>query len=296
MSQDPTSRGPATVRPGEPADTSTAPAGEPVSGGDAPVPAGAAAPAPESAARQAAPAARHGRLHLIPVSLGEAPTGRWLPTEAHEVASRLDTYVAENAKTARAFLKQIGTVRPIQEITIHTLTAKTSASEIDGWLRPLRKGGEIGLVSEAGCPAVADPGARVVAAAHALGIEAVPWVGPSSILLGLMASGLDGQRFAFHGYAPVQDLERAKQLKAWEQHSARHSQTQILIETPYRNRALYSTLTQSLRGDTRLCVARALTTDAAWIKTLTINEWKQRAVPDLDKRPTLFLYLAAAGR
>lgn len=236
-----------------------------------------------------------GRLHLIPVALGESPTARWLPAEAQEVAGRLDTYIAENAKTARAFLKQVGTVRPIQEITIHTLAEKTSASDIDAWLRPLRRGGEIGLVSDAGCPAVADPGARVVAAAHAMGIEAVPWVGPSSILLGLMASGLDGQRFAFHGYAPVQEGERARQLKAWEQHSAKESQTQILIETPYRNRAMFATLTQSLRPDTRLCVARALTTDAAWVRTRTIGEWKQQTPPDLDKLPTLFLYLATRG-
>ncbi|MBU4612926.1 SAM-dependent methyltransferase [Achromobacter sp. GG226] len=231
-------------------------------------------------------------MHLIPVSLGDAPSTRWLPAEAQEVAGRLDTYIAENAKTARAFLKQVGTVRPIQEITIHTLAEKTSAGDIDSWLRPLRRGGEIGLVSEAGCPAVADPGARVVAAAHALGIEAVPWVGPSSILLGLMASGLDGQRFAFHGYAPVQEAERARQLKAWEQLSAKHSQTQILIETPYRNRAMFATLTQHLRGDTRLCVARALTTDAAWVRTKTIEDWKRSPPPELDKLPTLFLYLA----
>src|SRR5690606_32745247 len=117
-------------------------------------------------------------------------------------------------------------------ITIHTLGAKTPAAEIESWLAPLSEGGDIGLVSEAGCPAVADPGARVVAAAHAMGVDVNPWVGPSSILLGLMASGLDGQRFAFHGYAPVQDGDRARQLKVWEQASARGSQTQILIETP----------------------------------------------------------------
>ncbi len=246
-----------------------------------------AAPAPPATARQAP-----GTLHLIPVGLGDAPVDRWLPAQARELAARLDCYIAENAKTARAFLKQISAVRPLQEITIHTLGEKTSAGEIDGWLKPLRQGGEIGLVSEAGCPAVADPGARVADAAHRMGLHVRPWVGPSSILLGLMASGLDGQRFAFHGYAPVEPGERARQLRAWEQSSARNNQTQMLIETPYRNAAMFSTLVASLRGDTRLCVARSLTTDDEWIRTATIADWKSRPAPDLDKKPTLFLYLA----
>ncbi|MBV7481954.1 SAM-dependent methyltransferase [Bordetella sp. BOR01] len=234
-----------------------------------------------------------GTLHLIPVSLGESPPERWLPSDARTLAGALDTYIAENAKTARAFLKQIGTVRPLQEITIHTLTAKTDAGQVQQWLAPVRQGQDLGLVSEAGCPAVADPGATVVAAAHRLGIAVRPWVGPSSILLGLMASGLDGQRFAFHGYAPVDPAERAKQLRSWEQHSARHHQTQLLIETPYRNAAMFATLLATLRGDTRLCVARSLTTDDEWIRTHSIADWKTRPVPELDKRPTLFLYLAA---
>ncbi|MGE8619154.1 MAG: SAM-dependent methyltransferase, partial [Achromobacter spanius] len=135
-----------------------------------------------------------GALHLIPVSLGDAPPERWLPADVRALAGRLDTYIAENAKTARAFLKLIGTTRPLQEITIHTLTDKIDAGQINAWLAPVKQGAEIGLVSEAGCPAVADPGAKVVDAAHRLGIAVRPWVGPSSILLGLMASGLDGQR------------------------------------------------------------------------------------------------------
>lgn len=233
-----------------------------------------------------------GTLHLIPVSLGPAAPERWLPADVRALAGTLDTYVAENAKTARAFLKQIGTVRPLQEITIHTLSPKTDAGQIQQWLAPMRDGHDIGLVSEAGCPAVADPGATVVAAAHRLGIPVRPWVGPSSILLGLMASGLDGQRFAFHGYAPVDPGERAKQLRAWEQHSARHHQTQLLIETPYRNAAMFATLLSALRGDTRLCVARSLTTDQEWVRTYSISDWKKAPAPDLDKQPTLFLYLA----
>ncbi|VGO09037.1 Tetrapyrrole methylase family protein [plant metagenome] len=234
-----------------------------------------------------------GTLHLIPVGLGDAPVDSWLPADARALAARLDTYIAENAKTARAFLKQVGAVRPIQEITIHTLEARTDISQLREWIKPLKAGAEIGLVSEAGCPAVADPGARLVELAHAGGHTVKPWVGPSSILLGLMASGLDGQRFAFHGYAPVNPEERARQLKTWEQQSARANQTQMLIETPYRNGAMFGTLLASLRGDTRLCIARSLTTPTEWIRTQTIAQWKQGPAPDLDKQATLFLFLAA---
>jgi len=234
-----------------------------------------------------------GTLHLIPVGLGAAPTETWLPTAAREAAGRLHTYIAENAKTARAFLKLAGTQRPLQEITIHTLDAKVDAQQMRAWLQPLAEGGEIGLVSEAGCPAVADPGARVVAVAHDMGIRVMPWVGPSSILLGLMASGLDGQRFAFHGYAPIDPAERARQLKAWEQSSRKFGQTQILIETPYRNDAMLATLKQTLQPGTRLCVARSLTTPEQWIQTHPISRWKSMDAPDLARKPAIFLFQAA---
>ncbi|HLU03817.1 MAG TPA: SAM-dependent methyltransferase [Advenella sp.] len=229
-------------------------------------------------------------LHLLPVSLGSAPLEQWLPAGARQQASILKTYIAENAKTARAYLKQTGTESAIQDITIHTLGAKTPAADIRRWLT--ETSGDIGLVSEAGCPAVADPGARVVLMAHQLGIEVVPWVGPSSILLGLMASGLDGQRFTFHGYVPIAPAERGKQLKTWEQLSSRHNQTQLFIETPYRNMAMFATLIEALNPATKLCVARALTTTDEWIRTDTIAGWKRRPQPDLDKFPTLFLFLA----
>jgi 16S rRNA (cytidine1402-2'-O)-methyltransferase len=234
-----------------------------------------------------------GTLHLIPVGLGTAPTETWLPAAAREAAARLHTYIAENAKTARAFLKLVGTERPLQEITIHTLDAKVDAQQMRAWLQPLAQGGEIGLVSEAGCPAVADPGARVVAAAHDMGIRVMPWVGPSSILLSLMGSGLDGQRFAFHGYAPIDPAERARQLKAWEQASRKLEQTQILIETPYRNDAMLATLKQTLQPATRLCVARSLTTSEQWIQTHPVSKWKTMAAPDLARKPAIFLFQAA---
>lgn len=235
----------------------------------------------------------HGTLHLIPVGLGDVPPASWLPEDVRMLAGRLDTYIAENAKTARAFLKIIGTARPLQEITIHTLAKDTDVRQMRQWLEPLRAGGEIGLVSEAGCPAVADPGARVVAMAHALDLRVAPWVGPSSLLLGLMASGLDGQRFAFHGYAPVKPDERSRSLKAWEAASRQHCQTQLFIETPYRNQAMFQSLLQTLKGDTQLCVARSLTTPDEWIRTYSIAQWKQRPAPELARQPTLFLFLAA---
>ena len=238
--------------------------------------------------------ASRGVLHLIPVGLGEAPINDWLPHEAQALAGQLNTYIAENAKTARAFLKLTPLTHPLQDITIHELTPRVDDTTLQGWLTPLRSGGSIGLVSEAGCPAVADPGARAVAIAHQWGITVKPWVGPSSILLGLMASGLDGQRFAFHGYAPVDAGERTKQLKAWELISSKQRQTQILIETPYRNQAMFTSLLEHLKGNTRLCVARALTTPDEWVRTFNVAQWKNQSVPQLDKFPTLFLFQAAA--
>jgi 16S rRNA (cytidine1402-2'-O)-methyltransferase len=226
------------------------------------------------------------------VGLGDAPIDYWLPAEIRTLAAGLDTYIAENAKTARAFLKQVGTIRPLQDITIHTVTDRTPMAQIREWLHILHQGKDIGLVSEAGCPAVADPGARIVLATHQLGLTVRPWVGPSSILLALMASGLEGQRFAFHGYAPVDPTQRSRQLQTWEQASARQHQTQILIETPYRNAALFNALLATLRDDTHLCIARSLTTAEEWIRTQKIVTWKKQPTPDLNKKPTLFLYLA----
>lgn len=234
-----------------------------------------------------------GTLHLIPVGLGEAPINQWLPTQAQIQAGGLSTYIAESAKVARAFLKLTPLSHPLQDITIHELNARVEDDVLKSWLAPLQSGQDIGLVSDAGCPAVADPGARAVALAHQMGAPVKPWVGPSSILLGLMASGLDGQRFAFHGYAPVEPTERAKQLRTWEQTSAKQKQSQLFIETPYRNQAMFNSLIEHLKGNTRLCVARSVTTPDEWIRTLTIAQWKSQPAPALDKHPTLFLFQAA---
>lgn len=231
-------------------------------------------------------------LHLIPVALGDSAPERWLPQVAREIAAQLRFFIAENAKSARAFLKLIGTEVPLQDITIHTLRADTTTQEICDWLTAVPKDQDLGLVSEAGCPAVADPGALVVAQAHIRGLRVLPWTGPSSIMLGLMASGLQGQRFAFHGYAPVKAHERDTQLRAWESTSHKYQQTQILIETPYRNQALFEALLTVLRDTTRLCVASSLTCADEAIRTLSVKEWRKVGAPDFERRPTLFLFLA----
>jgi 16S rRNA (cytidine1402-2'-O)-methyltransferase len=235
----------------------------------------------------------HGTLHLMPVGLGSAPIEQWLPGSAQAKAGLLSCYIAENAKTARVFLKLLSLARPLQDITIHELSPRVDEAQLQTWLQPLRSGLDIGLVSEAGCPAVADPGARAVTIAHNWGVTVKPWVGPSSILLGLMASGLEGQRFVFHGYAPVDATDRSRQLQVWEQTSGRQKQTQLLIETPYRNLAMFNSLIEHLKGNTRLCVARSLTTSDEWIRTLTVTQWKSQPKPELDKHPTLFLFQAA---
>jgi len=231
-------------------------------------------------------------LHLIPVGLANTPCDSWLPADTRRVAAQLEIYIAENARSARAFLKQIGTEHPLQSILIHSLDARTDVRDMRTWLAPLGQGKAIGLVSEAGCPAVADPGARVVALAHAAGHAVIPHVGPSSILLGLMASGLDGQRFSFHGYAPVKPPERARQLRQWETQSRRLQQTQILIETPYRNMAMFDTLLQTLAPATRLCIACELTGPGEWIRTRTVDAWRNGPRPELAKRACLFLFQA----
>ncbi|MGB6243100.1 MAG: SAM-dependent methyltransferase [Castellaniella sp.] len=232
-------------------------------------------------------------LHLIPVGLGDSAPDRWLPQAAQEITAQLRYFIAENAKSARAFLKLIGTQVPLQDITIHTLKADSTPQDIRAWLDAVPADQDLGLVSEAGCPAVADPGSLVVAQAHARGMRVLPWTGPSSIMLGLMASGLQGQRFAFHGYAPVKAHERDTQLRAWESVSHKQQQTQILIETPYRNQAMFDALLQTLRDTTRVCIASALTCPDESIQTRTVAQWRKAGAPDFDKKPTLFLFLAS---
>ena len=218
-----------------------------------------------------------------------------LPRDVIAIALKLDHYIAENAKTARAFLKSIGITRPLQEISIQELNKHSDSSAqmvaVQDLLAPLRAGHDAGLVSEAGAPAVADPGALVVAAAHASGIQVRPLVGPSSLLLGLMASGLNGQKFSFHGYLPQDKSARVKMIQELERESKRANMTQLFIETPYRNQALFDDLLATLAPATRLSIAANLTGPTEHIRTCTMTQWRAQT-HELERSPTLFLFLA----
>jgi len=225
-----------------------------------------------------------GKLYLIPVSIGGEDTASQVTPAALAAARKLRTFIAENPKSARSFLKAIGHPRPLQQIAFHTLDEHTR--DIGPLLTLLLEGEDCGLMSEAGCPAVADPGAALVRCAHEAGVIVVPLAGPSSILLALMASGMDGQCFAFHGYLPVDRLERARRLKELDTQAA--GATQIFIETPYRNAALLQSLLEHCRSDTLLCLAADLTLPAESIHTRTIAEWKRKP-PDVNRRLVVFL-------
>ena len=233
-----------------------------------------------------------GTLFLIPTTLGDSALAAVIPQEVQQHVRALDYFVAENPKTARAYLKQIGTAKALQELHIATLNEHTPDEAIAGLAAPLRAGHDLGVVSEAGCPGIADPGAKLVLYAHRHAIRVVPLVGPSSILLALMASGLNGQRFVFHGYLPVAEMEREKALRELEKQSRRLQQTQIFIETPYRNQKLLQSILGACANATLLCVAAEITLPGEDIRTMSVAAWK-KTPPQLDRRPALFLLLAA---
>jgi len=229
-----------------------------------------------------------GKLYLIPSSLGNN-TVHTIPQYVKEIAHTLDIFIAERAKTARHFLKALETPVPFNDMTFYELNKRTTPEELKHFLIDAEKGKNVGLLSEAGCPAIADPGAVIVELAHKKGIEVVPFVGPSSILLALMASGLNGQNFAFVGYIGVKKGERAKDIKRLEQLAHRQQQTQLFIETPYRNMSMCEDLLKTLSPTTRLCIAANLTLETEWIKTKTVQEWKKTTLPNLHKVPAIFL-------
>jgi 16S rRNA (cytidine1402-2'-O)-methyltransferase len=232
-------------------------------------------------------------LYLIPVALGESAWPDYLPQASRDIASTLHHFAVENAKSARAELKRIGHPLPLRELAIEQLPEKPTTADIERLLAPLREGHDLGLMSEAGCPGVADPGALLVRRAHELGIPVRPLVGPSSLLLALMASGLDGQRFAFHGYLPAREPERSRRITELERESQKNTQTQLFIETPYRNAALFDALLTACRPQTLLCVASDLSLPTEMVRTRRVADWRQAQRPDLDKRPTVFLLLSA---
>ena len=231
-------------------------------------------------------------LYLIPSALGETPWPAYLPAATRDIVCRLTCFVVENAKTARAELKRLGHPLPLRDIAIEQLSEKPTPADIERLLAPLLAGEDIGLLSEAGCPAVADPGALLVRRAHDLGIQVKPLIGPSSLLLALMASGLDGQRFAFHGYLPAREPERSRRIAELEKESGRLRQTQLFIETPYRNGVLLEALLTVCRPSTRLCIAADLSLPSEQVISRAIADWQRLARPQLDRRPTVFLLLS----
>lgn len=232
-----------------------------------------------------------GSLYLLPNTLGETAATTVIPGAVLDRARALDYFVAEDPKSARAFLKRIGTTRALQGIRIERLDHNTRARDVALLLEPVLAGRDAGLLSEAGMPAVADPGANLVRLAHERGVRVVPLSGPSSILLALCASGLEGQRFAFHGYLPVPEAELAQALKRLERDSQRLRQTQILIETPYRNERTFGIIVRTLAPDTLVCIATDLSLASESVRTRTVADWRKQA-PKLKGRPTVFLFSA----
>ena len=229
-----------------------------------------------------------GRLYLVPSALGGRDVTSILPQATLEHARRITHFIAENPKSARAFLKAVGHPAPLQSMQIDTLDEHTPVSRIPALLHPLYHGNDCGLLSEAGAPAVADPGALLVRAAHAAGIAVVPLVGPSALLLAVMASGMNGQRFAFHGYLPVKPAERAKRLTELENESGRGGITQLFIEAPYRNDGLFAAILATCRADTALGLATDLTLPTEDVRVRSVWEWAKDR-PVLARRPTVFL-------
>ena len=229
-----------------------------------------------------------GILFLIPNTLGENAPDEVIPQKVIETAKRLRHFIVEDVRTVRRYLRRIDRTFPIDDSQFFELNQHTDRSKIEPYIKPLLDGNDMGIISEAGCPAVADPGADIVALAHRKGIRVVPLVGPSSILLAQMASGFNGQSFAFVGYLPIEAAERQKRLRKLEHRAKEENQTQLFIETPYRNMKLFDELTATLKGDTRLCIACDITLESEYIETRTIGEWKQKKPQDLNKRPTIF--------
>lgn len=227
-------------------------------------------------------------LFLIPVTLGETDHAKVLPIYNREIILQIRHFIVENIRTARRFLKKTDPAIVIDDLTFYELNKHTTPEQVGGYLAPLAKGEHVGIISEAGCPAIADPGADVVAIAQRQHYPVVPLVGPSSILMALMASGFNGQSFAFQGYLPIEGNERTQAIKKLENRIYAEHQTQIFIETPYRNDKLADELIRLCRPSTRLCIASNITCDDESIHTRTMQEWKGK-LPDMHKKPTIFL-------
>jgi len=227
-------------------------------------------------------------LFLIPATLGETEINRVLPPYNREIILQIKYFIVENIRSARRFLKKTDNTINIDELTFFELNKHTSPDTISSFINPIYDGHSIGVISEAGCPAIADPGSDVVAIAQKKNIPVIPLVGPSSIVMSLMVSGFNGQSFVFHGYLPVDSNERILKLKSLEQRVYTENQTQLFIETPYRNQKLLEDILKTCKPSTKLCIAADITCEGEYIKTKTISEWKKQ-LPDLEKRPCIFL-------
>jgi len=227
-------------------------------------------------------------LYLIPTSLGDTDFSRILPTYNNEIISKIKHFIVEDVRTARRFLKKANQQIIIDELHFYELNQHTNAEQISSYLQPLQAGNDMGIISEAGCPAIADPGAEVVSMAQKQHFKVIPLVGPSSILLALMASGFNGQSFAFSGYLPVQTTDRVKALKKLENKIYNENQSQLFIETPYRNMKMLDDIVTHCQPLTKLCIATDITLQTEYIVTKTVKDWKTNK-PDLNKRPTIFI-------
>jgi len=230
----------------------------------------------------------HPSLFLIPVTLGETEHRNVLPEYNRDVILQIKHFIVENIRSARRFLKKTDPSIIIDDLSFYELNKHTSAEQLTGYLKPLSDGQSVGIISEAGCPAIADPGADIVAIAQRKKYKVVPLVGPSSILMALMASGFNGQSFAFHGYLPIDASARTERIKVLESRIYSEHQTQLFIETPYRNEKLLDDLIRICKPSTKLCVASNITCNDEMIRTLPVKEWKNKK-PELNKRPTIFL-------
>jgi 16S rRNA (cytidine1402-2'-O)-methyltransferase len=230
----------------------------------------------------------YGTLFLIPVPLADGTSAKSFTPYLVDTINSIKEYIVENEKTARKFLKEAGLKTPQSELIIHDYGKYNRDLTHADFFKGLQAGNDVGLMSEAGCPAVADPGAEIVEKAHRMGIKVVPLVGPSSILLALMASGFNGQSFTFHGYLPIDKVLRSKKIKELEGLAERNNQTQLFIETPFRNNAMLEEILKTAHPQTRLCIACDLTSATELVQTKSIAEW-QKKVPDLHKRPAIFL-------
>lgn len=227
-------------------------------------------------------------LYLLPVTLGDTTIESVLPPYNKEIILQIKHFIVEDVRSARRFLKKVDREIDIDSLTFYELNKHTSPEDISGYLKPLIAEQAMGVISEAGCPAVADPGADVVAIAQSQNLKVVPLVGPSSIILSVMASGFNGQSFAFHGYLPIEPGERIKTMKYLEQRVYSENQTQLFIETPYRNNKMLEDILRNCRPQTKLCIAANITCEGEYIKTKTIKDW-QGKLPDLSKIPCIFL-------